>query len=427
MIGTDADGASDTLERNLISGNVQAGVRIEGDNSDSNAVAGNYIGTNASGNAALANNIGVRVDDQAAQTIIGPSTNPDLGNVISGNSGDGIFIGDNCDTTVVQYNVIGRNYLASAALGNNRNGIYLTAGAFDSNIYANTIASNSGAGIFMASSAGVGNYYENNRIYDNGGLGVDLAPIGVTPNDLGDGDIGPNNLMNFPEFRLLVIHDDEILIEGVINSEPNETIPILVYQVQSCDPSGYGEGGGSVGDHYTTGTSATTDANGNGVFVSAAGGYDPSIPYIVMSTGYSEFSECKRVEAATSANMAELSIGDASLVEGDSGSTWMEFDITLDRAATITVTLSYGLVESSAKFGEDFVQDWGEISFPPGATEQTLRVEILGDSIAEPDEIFMVNIHTPVGALIQDSQATGTIWDDDGGGGSWLFLPLLIR
>ena len=204
VIGSDADGTSDTLERNLISGNGGSGVRIEGAGSDLNKVVGNYIGTNASGNSALANSIGVRVEDQAYNTYIGISNIPDLGNVISGNTNDGVYIGAYCNSTEIWYNLIGLNYLGTTAVANGRNGIYLTAGAFDTDIYGNTIARNSGAGIFLAPTAGSGNYYHENRIYKNGGLGVDLAPLGVNPNDAGDADSGPNDLMNYPVFTRLV-------------------------------------------------------------------------------------------------------------------------------------------------------------------------------------------------------------------------------
>ena len=178
LIGTDEDNTADTLERNLISGNSGSGVRIEGVDSDHNQLAGNYIGTNASGNGALPNLIGVRVDDQAADTLIAPDYDI-IGNLISGNTNDGVHLGTNVDSTLIRRNIIGLNYLGTTAMGNGRNGIYLTEGAFDSEISVNTIAENSGAGIFMTASAGSGNYYENNRIYSNSGLGVDLAPIGV--------------------------------------------------------------------------------------------------------------------------------------------------------------------------------------------------------------------------------------------------------
>ena len=35
-------------------------------------------------------------------------------------------------------------------------------------------------------------------MYSNGGLGIDLGGDGITPNDSGDEDSGPNDLMNSP-------------------------------------------------------------------------------------------------------------------------------------------------------------------------------------------------------------------------------------
>jgi len=41
-------------------------------------------------------------------------------------------------------------------------------------------------------------------IFSNGGLSIDLADDGHTPNDVGDGDSGPNALLNYPEVTSLV-------------------------------------------------------------------------------------------------------------------------------------------------------------------------------------------------------------------------------
>src|SRR5207244_3795684 len=54
-IGTNADGANDIAERNLISGNGNNGVYLYGTGTNGTVVAGNYIGTNISGTAAVGN------------------------------------------------------------------------------------------------------------------------------------------------------------------------------------------------------------------------------------------------------------------------------------------------------------------------------------------------------------------------------------
>ena len=55
LIGTNGDGVNDAAERNLISGNLFAGVWINGQGTDGNAVAGNFIGTSVTGDVALNN------------------------------------------------------------------------------------------------------------------------------------------------------------------------------------------------------------------------------------------------------------------------------------------------------------------------------------------------------------------------------------
>jgi titin len=429
LVGSDVDGISDTLERNLISGNVGSGMRIQGSGSDYNQVTGNYIGTNVSGNAALPNNIGVSIDEQAYQTHIGPSLNPDFGNLISGNTNDGIYIGGDSDTTQIWHNRVGLDYLGTSPLGNGRNGIYLTSGAFDSDIYNNFIAHNSGAGIFMATAAGSGNYYSGNRIFNNGGLGVDLAPQGVNPNDPGDADSGPNDLMNYPVFTSLETDGSWMSFEGTLNSVPDTTFQVTAYTVESCDPSGYGEGGGESGETNTATLTVKTDSSGMGVIAYAFGGYDATRPYMVLSTGLSEFSKCELIEIVEEVDMPRLSIADAAQDEGNSGSNWMDFEVTLDRTATITVSVSYILTEGSALFDEDLQVSTGTVYFPPGTTQQFVSIEILGDTLVEPDETFSVILQSPQGAVIQDQQATGTILNDDSitEDGHQIFLPGITR
>ena len=92
LIGTNGDGIDDASERNLISGNFDAGVWINGQGTDGNVVAGNLIGTTVTGDVALANEGyygGVAIEQGASGNRIGTDglsvDAAGQGNVISGN------------------------------------------------------------------------------------------------------------------------------------------------------------------------------------------------------------------------------------------------------------------------------------------------------------------------------------------------------
>src|SRR5262249_49925705 len=97
-IGTNADGRSDALERNLISGNGTFGVVIAGASPTGNVVAGNMVGTEVTGTRALGNAAGVVVSVGAQNNTIG-GTRAAARNVISANSvavanGGGVLLSD---------------------------------------------------------------------------------------------------------------------------------------------------------------------------------------------------------------------------------------------------------------------------------------------------------------------------------------------
>ena len=187
-------------------------------------------------------------------------------NVIGFNGSDGIDL-RNSDS-----NIIAGNYLGVSpdgdALPNGTNGIYIgtaKAGkATETNSFSyNSIAYNAGSGIYLDSAAGPGHYLSYNMIYLNGGLGIDLAPAGVTPNDALDADSGANDLLNYPEFSSVELLDPAagtIRFNGTFNSLPNYTFYIHIYASRACDASGYGEGQVYVGQ-FTTGTDGNGDVN----------------------------------------------------------------------------------------------------------------------------------------------------------------------
>lgn len=165
IIGTDGDGVSDTLERNIISGNGGHGIRLTNSGTTGNIVAGNYIGTDITGTAPLGNNNnGVRVENDASDNIIG--TNGDgngdssEGNIIAANQSSGVLIDDAGSTdNVVAGNTIGLDVSGASILANSSHGVSIIRGL-------NNIIGTNGDGI--------GDADERNLISGNDGSGVFL-------------------------------------------------------------------------------------------------------------------------------------------------------------------------------------------------------------------------------------------------------------
>ena len=109
----------------------------------------------------------------------------------------------------------------------------------------------------------------------------------------------------------------------------------------------------------------------------------------------------------------KVSIGDASVSEGDSGTKTLSFPVTLSAASDKTVTVEYATSDGSATQPSDYTQKTGTVTFQPGATQATVEVVVNGDTTPEADETLTVTLSNPSNVDIQDGSATGTINDDD--------------
>ncbi len=261
-------GGPTAAERNVISGNVAYGLPLIGYDTQHNIIQGNYIGTNAAGTDSIPNTYGILFDDGSHFNTVG-GLGAGEGNVLSGNSGYGLFLYNNGTTENWCYgNFIGTDYTGTAAvpngngvvidgiatrhildknvisgniqngiaihitgtnehkitrnmigtditgtqpLGNGADGIRIAEGG-QYNIIGvpdsgNIIAYNGGNGITVLTAADYGNSFSANKIYGNAQLGIDLYPQGITDNDAGDSDAGANQLMNFPVLDS-AIYDD---------------------------------------------------------------------------------------------------------------------------------------------------------------------------------------------------------------------------
>jgi len=126
-----------------------------------------------------------------------------------------------------------------------------------------------------------------------------------------------------------------------------------------------------------------------------------------------------------------LSVNNASIVEGNSGTAVLSFTVALNSPTplTQTVTVDYATADGTAVAYQDYHPISGTLIFTPGQATQMITVPIVGDTAVESDEIFFLNLSNPINAILLDDQATGTILNDDMEQEiEWqVYLPLILR
>jgi hypothetical protein len=108
-----------------------------------------------------------------------------------------------------------------------------------------------------------------------------------------------------------------------------------------------------------------------------------------------------------------LAVADASVLEGNRGTSNVAVAVTLSRGSSQAITVSYRTVDGTAKAKEDYTATSGTLTFQPGETSRTISVSIKGDHKREANETFSVQLSNAVGATIEDGSATVTILNDD--------------
>jgi len=116
--------------------------------------------------------------------------------------------------------------------------------------------------------------------------------------------------------------------------------------------------------------------------------------------------------------LPSLTIGNATVVEGDAGPTNAIFPVSLSTVSGRTVMAQFSTQSGNAIVGTDFAPAADTLSFPPGITNGNIVVTVTGDTLDENNETFTVAITNAINATPPASLATGTIMDDDS-------LPLL--
>ena len=279
-------GGTAAAGRNIISGN-SYGVTLNDTTSD--AVEGNYIGTDLTGSIAVANGIGVLIWASATgNTIGGPAamTGTAPGNVISGNSGPGIFFDNNGPSTgdLVEGNLIGTDAAGTAALGNGvgDGGIYILSdgsathetiggtAAADRNV----ISGNNGAGFDILN--------DNSNLIEGNYVGLDITGTAAVPNLLqgiqivgsndntvggaasGAGNVISGNRYNATAGQQVVINDENLSTQTASGN-------LVQGNLIGTNAAGTGLPSGMSFDYDGTGVNIVGCADGNTIGGTTAG------------------------------------------------------------------------------------------------------------------------------------------------------------
>jgi parallel beta-helix repeat protein len=401
---------------NVISGNLQDGVLISGANA--NSVAGNFIGTNAAGSAAIANGFnGVEIAAGATGNLIGS------GNVIAGNSKDGVLI-DAANANSVGSNLIGTN-ASGTALGNTVNGVEINSGS-SNEVQNNTIRFNA-KGVVVVGSTAVGNSILGNRIFSNTSLGIDLGNDGVTLNDLNDTDTGPNRLQNFPDLSVAG-SGGNLLITGNLNSDGADG---TVYRIDffanaTADPSGNGQGEVFLGSQNVTITGLTAP-------ISFPHSPVPGKPFITATATNLTTGDTSEFSADVALPTVGVTISSSTVAEGSSVTLTFRRDETTSALAVKVVMPA----TNTALFGTDYTltgpisgasSSGFTVNFAAGAATETVTLAAISDGLGAdalesavfnllPDPSYAINpLQSSVSANIPASGTVVTNTNDAGEG-----------
>ncbi len=110
-----------------------------------------------------------------------------------------------------------------------------------------------------------------------------------------------------------------------------------------------------------------------------------------------------------------LTITDATVIEGNSGTITATFTVQLSAPANgADVTFDISTQNNTALSGSDYVaRSLTNQLIPAGQQTFTFTVTVNGDTTVEPDETFFVNVTNVSGATVTDGQGVGTIQNDD--------------
>jgi uncharacterized repeat protein (TIGR01451 family) len=167
-------------------------------------------------------------------------------------------------------------------------------------------------------------------------------------------------------------------------------------------------------DGSDVGTPVTLNASGIAT-LTIAGLAPGSHTVVAVYSGDADFAAGSGTLSGgqTVRNQPGLSINDVTMNEGNSGTTAFNFTVTLSTPSNLSVSVNYATADGTAAAPSDYQTNSGTLTFNPGETVKTVTVLVNGDTLAEANETFFVNLSSPVNTVMTDAQGLGTILSDE--------------
>jgi hypothetical protein len=89
-----------------------------------------------------------------------------------------------------------------------------------------------------------------------------------------------------------------------------------------------------------------------------------------------------------------VSISNASVTEGNTGSVLAVFTVSLSEAGTNTVSVNFSTSNGTAQGNTDYQPTNGVLTLPAGVTSTNVGVEVFGDTAVEASETFELTLST---------------------------------
>jgi hypothetical protein len=330
-------------------------------------IRGNYIGTNAAGTQALPNVRGISTSLSNGVQIGGTAAG--AGNLISGNTDAGIhlFLSDNA---IVQGNLIGTDATGTLPIPNTT-AVRLSGAGAD---FGPTTPGGPGANVVAFNDLGVvvteaGNTVRGNSIRDNRLLGLDIGSNGVTPNDIGDGDL---HTQNFPNVASAVVEGGGVRVIGSLESTPSSSFDLDFYEEPGCSrfPQDFLQGGRWLGTAPTT-----TDGSGRADF-------NVLIPSVTVAPGFRVTATATDAGGSTSEFSQRIVLQSDPLTGNPAGQLILIQGMQFDAGSTVTVG---GVPATNVIFQSELTLQANAPALPPGSINNVVVTNSEGVSGTLPN------------------------------------------